>query len=235
MDQASKIQGVAFDLEGTVIDVEEAHHKGHLAAAAEAGVDLTLETALEKLPHFIGGPDDVIIEEIWQLSDQKKSVSFIAERDRFYYQKLLAELPIVPRPGFLELLEKIRKQGIKTSIGSLTAEADALLLLERSGLTKQFSREITILREDVAALKPAPDVFLATARCMQIDPRSQLVFEDSPRGVKAALAAGSAAVGMPVYDRPEVIAELEKAGATKVFLSWKDVLENYDLLFNQSI
>ena len=42
-----KINGVAFDLEGTVVDVEEAHHRGHFAVAKDVGVDLTLETALK--------------------------------------------------------------------------------------------------------------------------------------------------------------------------------------------
>lgn len=224
------IKGIAFDLEGTVIDVEKAHHEGHIAAAREVGVTLDLDTALQKIPHFIGGPDDAIVQEIWELSDKKNPIDFIAERDRFHYERLLKELSIVPRPGFLEFLERIVAEGLKISIGSLTAEIDVMLLLEHAGLDKYFSREITVLREDVQNVKPAPDVFIETARRMGIDPREQLVFEDSPRGIMAALAAGSRAIGMPVYNKEEVIDELKRAGAMEVYTHWNEV-KNSEIIY----
>lgn len=54
------IRGIAFDLKGTVVDVEAAHHNGHLAAAAEFGLTISLEEAYARLPHFIGGPDEKV-------------------------------------------------------------------------------------------------------------------------------------------------------------------------------
>ena len=80
------IKGVAFDLEGTVVDVERAHHLGHFAAAKEVGVVLDLDSALEKLPHFIGGPDDKIAEEILALSPQKEQSTSaqILARDKYW-------------------------------------------------------------------------------------------------------------------------------------------------------
>ena len=50
------ILGVAFDLEGTIVDLEPAHHGANLAMARAAGLKLTLDQAIERLPHFIGGP-----------------------------------------------------------------------------------------------------------------------------------------------------------------------------------
>lgn len=217
------IKGVAFDLEGTVVDVEEAHHKGHFEVAKEIGVNLTLENVFEIIPHFIGGPDEKIAEEIWNLSDKKYPQSFVAERDKHYYHVFLKDLPIKPRPGFIDFLNKMLESGIKISIGSLTEKVEAEVLLERSGLNKIFSRELTVLREDVDRLKPAPDVFLETARRMGISAGEQLVFEDSPNGVKAAVLAGSVAIGMPVYNRASVIERLFKEGAKEVYDNWEKV------------
>jgi beta-phosphoglucomutase len=217
------VKGIAFDLEGTVVDVEPAHHYGHIAAAADVGVELTIDSAFAKLPHFIGGPDSAICEEIWELSDKSRPLSFVIERDKWHYHRLLKELTVVPRTGFLVLLEELKKRGIRTSIGSLTERIEAATLLERSGVGALFPREVTVLREDVVNVKPAPDVFLETARRMGIDPSEQLVFEDSPRGVAAALAAGSRAIGMPVYNRPEALDPLRKAGVEKIFMSWDEI------------
>ena len=72
-------------------------------------------------------------------------------------------------------------------------------------------------------MKPAPDVFLETARRMGIDPKNQLVFEDSPNGVRAAIAAGSRAIGMPVVIRGSAVAALVDAGAARIFFDWREI------------
>jgi len=206
-----------------VVDVEEAHHKGHLTTAKEVGVNLTLDAALKIIPHFIGGPNSKIVEEIWRLSDRKKSTEFIYNRDKYYYFKFLAALNIKPRAGFVRILKKLRALGYKTCIGSSTVQNEADMLLTKSGLNKIFSRAMIVLREDVANFKPAPDVFLETAKRMGIQPKEQLVFDDSPRGIQSAVAAGSIGIGMPVYDKKIIIRQLTNAGAKAIYQSWRDV------------
>ncbi len=219
------IKGIAFDLEGTVVDVEAAHHQGHFVAAREVGVELDLDSALEKLPHFIGGPDDRIAEEILALSPQKDSITAeqILVRDKYWYEIYLKELPVAPRPGFLRVFNELKEHGFLVSIGSLTAEIQATFLLDQSGLKQLFGAENIVLREHVENMKPAPDVFLKTAAIMGLDPKEQLVFEDSSNGVRAARAAGSIAIGMPVYNRPETVQALTEAGASKIFTSWEEI------------
>lgn len=217
------IKGVAFDLEGTLIDVERAHHEGHLRAAAEVGVRLTLEEALARLPHFIGGPDEAVAQEIWELSDRSSSPARILDRTRHHYAVVLPELPIVLRPGVHEVLTALAQSGIPLAVGSLTPSAQAQLLLERSWLKNLIPHERIVLREAVVNPKPAPDVFLETARRMGIDPRGQLVFDDSPNGIRAALAAGSTPVAMPVYRRKETLTALVEAGAIRMFVDWREL------------
>ena len=164
-----KFEGVAFDLEGTVIDVEFVHHNAHVMVAAEAGVTINLddlEDVLKKIPHFIGGPDDKVAEEIREISNGHMTTEEILRRKKQYY-------------------------------------------------------DLWIM--DVDDVKPAMDIYLKTAERMGIDPSRQLVFEDSPNGIRAAIRAGSVAVGMPVYNRPPVIAALLEAGAKKIFTDWRSV------------
>lgn len=219
------IRGIAFDLEGTVIDLEAAHQDGHLAAAAEFGLVLSLEEAHVKLPHFIGGPN--VYKEIWELLDPEVQKSIPPEevrlRDIFHYEQLLAKTPIEPRPGFLDFYKKAADRGLAFTIGSTTPQKQAAILLGRSGLAELFPRDAIVLREQVENLKPAPDVFLKTASLMGVHPSEQLVFEDSPRGIRAALAAGSSAVGMPVVIAGATVGELVNAGACRIFFDWREI------------
>lgn len=217
------IRGLGLDLEGTVVDVEKAHHKGHLAAAADAGVPLTMDEALQRLPHFIGGPDIAIVTEIWQISDKRMSFEEIKKSDEKYYWEFLQGMEIAPRPGFREFLAEARQLGLQLSIGSLTPTNQAQVLLDRSGLRNMIGELNIVLAEDVEWLKPAPDVYIETARRMGINPNDQLVFEDSSRGVQAAIAAGSRAIGMPVYNRVEATVPLLQAGALRLFMDWREV------------
>lgn len=219
------IRGIAFDLEGTVVDVEAAHHGAHLAAAAEFGLTLTFEEALIRIPNFIGGPD--VCKGIWGLLDpeiqERTTVSQIIERDSFHYEQFLATMEIAPRPGFIQALFIIKNLlGLEVAIGSLTQRSRAAVLLDRSGLNQLFGGRI-VLYEDVARRKPAPDVFIKTAEIMGILPQNQLVFDDSPQGIRAAIAAGSKAVGMPVIIRPHTVAALIEAGACRIFYDWREI------------
>ncbi len=221
------IEGIAFDLEGTVVDVEAAHHNGHLAAAAEFGLTLSLDEAYAKIPHFIGGPREKICEDIRNLlaEDTRKrlTVEEIATRDEFHYERLLTEIQIEPRPGVLDFIWCVSRMGLQISIGSLTATKQANILLERSNLWSVFGKERIVLREHVKNVKPMPDVFLKTAELMIIKPSEQLVFEDSPRGVQAALTAGSKAIGMPVVLRGITVGALVDAGVSRIFYDWREI------------
>jgi hypothetical protein len=46
-------------LRGNAVDVEAAHHQGHIATASEFGLTMSLDEAYAKLPHFIGGPGEM--------------------------------------------------------------------------------------------------------------------------------------------------------------------------------
>jgi len=220
-----KIQGIAFDLEGTVVDVEKAHHNAHFATAAEVGVEINTDTAFQRLKHFIGGPDSKVMEDIWALSQKKVSPEELLKRKQFHYERLLATMDVSPRRGFNYFLDRVVTDlDLRVSIGSLTSMVQAKVLLERSGVGKWIGGDANIvLAEHVQNHKPAPDVFLETARRMGIDPKNQLVFEDSPRGVQAALAAGSRAIGMPVYNRPEATVPLIQAGVCRLFMDWREI------------
>ncbi|OIO19921.1 MAG: hypothetical protein COY69_00815 [Candidatus Magasanikbacteria bacterium CG_4_10_14_0_8_um_filter_32_14] len=216
--------GVAFDLEGTVIDVEECHHLAHLKIAKQLGLNLSVSDAIEKIEHFIGGPDILIMEEILVLSGKSGNSEQLLQEDNKLYKEFLSTAVIKTREGFRECLEELKKNEIALSVGSLSSKDEATYLMRCSGLNKLIPSANIVYRESVKHLKPAQDVFLETAQRMGIDLANQIVFEDSPRGVMSAVNAGSKMViGMPVYNWPATRNALQIAGAKYIFGSWKEV------------
>ena len=208
------MKGIAFDLEGTIVDVEAAHHEGHLRTAHELGLDLTYEQAIAEIPAFVGGPDRDIAIELAKRSGA--AVDWVLERMRYHYLALLETTTIAPRAGFLAYLASVT---VPIAIGSVTPRKDAMRLMHAAGIADLF--DVLVFAEDVAHPKPAPDVYLETARRLGIAPTDQLVFEDSARGVAAAVAAGSQSIALPTI---AALAERCKAaGACAVYARWEDV------------
>jgi len=196
---------------------------------------LTLDDCFERLPHFIGGPDEKVAEEIAHVAGATNPdvASQILENKRAHYEKLFKDFSFTTRPGFLAILEWLRAHNFRVAIGTATPFSRIQPILDRSGLSGLFIRNEIITEIDVKHNKPAPDIFLETARRMEVNPDQQLVFEDSPRGVTAGIAAGSLVVGMPVYNKALVLQALLDAGVSRIFMEW-DEMEIAALISNLS-
>lgn len=211
-----------FDFEGTLVDLEDMHYAGHLSVARQIGVRLTRSAAIRMLPHFVGGPDELVAEEIWRLSNRSLSVAEIVRRSQAGYERLLEERRTIrPRVGVKALLQWLVRRGIPIAIGSVTQREMLESLISRSGLGSVFGLAPIVCREDVRKPKPAPDVYYATARRLRVKACEQLVFEDSPGGVEAARSAGARVIALPTHRTRLMRERLANAGAEYVLNSWK--------------
>jgi HAD superfamily hydrolase (TIGR01509 family) len=91
------------------------------------------------------------------------------------------------------------------------------LQLERCGLMPYFRGRI-FSGHELPRSKPAPDVYLAAAAALGVDPKRCLVIEDTVTGVTAGVAAGATVFGYsPMeagHDAPQA---LRSAGAAAIF------------------
>jgi HAD superfamily hydrolase (TIGR01509 family) len=97
------------------------------------------------------------------------------------------------------------------------------LQLAKCGLMPFFQGRI-FSGHEMPRSKPAPDVYLAAAASMQVDPRRCAVVEDTITGVTAGVAAGATVFG---YSPPEAghdaPAALRAAGAVRVFTDMREL------------
>jgi beta-phosphoglucomutase len=223
MENLMLINAIVFDLEGTIIDIEALHHTAHLEAAAAIGLRLTREQATKSVPHFVGGPDEEVARELAGLASQpSKTTQLLQYKIRRFEELLQSKENIVARHGFYSFLDWLKGLAVKLGIATVTKRDLVFYLLERAGLLSHFNRDWIVVREDVAAPKPAPDVYLEAARRMGIEARTQLVIEDSPGGVRAAKRAHARVIALPTVHTGGFYQMLREAGAETIFNSWED-------------
>ena len=100
-----------------------------------------------------------------------------------------------PLPGVPEVLERVRAAGYRLALASSAEIPIIAATVETLGLVSCF--ELRVSGEEVPRGKPAPDVFLETARRLALAPRDCLVVEDSRNGLLAARAAGMRCAVVP--------------------------------------
>jgi HAD superfamily hydrolase (TIGR01509 family) len=108
--------------------------------------------------------------------------------------RLIRERPR-PMPGIPDVLVKLEKAGYRLALAS-SAEPEVIAANTRALDIARFF-EIAVSGTEVTRGKPAPDVFLETARRLGLAPAGCLVVEDSRNGLLAAKAAGMTCAVVP--------------------------------------
>ncbi|MEU4695342.1 HAD family phosphatase [Actinoplanes sp. NPDC023714] len=183
-----EFQAYLFDCDGTITDSMPAHYLAWQAALAEWGCDFP-----EELFYSWGGrPLADIVASLNEQQNLDMPVHRVAERQEELFRAGLPSIKGVP--GVLEHIEDAYGRlpiGVVSGSTrlSVTASLEALDLLDRF--------EVLVCAGDYERPKPFPDAYLLGASLLGVDPARCLVFEDTELGMRAAAAAGMAAVRVP--------------------------------------
>ncbi len=209
------IRAILFDLDGLMFDSEPHSLASWEAVLAERGAKLDQLTIDSILGRRIDATARTLIDT-YHLPDTMQGLAD-AKTD---YQIAHLAGNVKPMPGLLELLDEIDRRGLPKAIASSGIRAYVEAVLRVNGLLDRFS--VIITGDQVAHGKPAPDVFLAAARALHVEPAHCLVLEDAPTGVQAAKAAGMQCIAVP--DRGVAQLDLSQADRTLASLNAVRVL-----------
>jgi HAD superfamily hydrolase (TIGR01509 family) len=98
-------------------------------------------------------------------------------------------------PGVSDLLAAARDPGLKVGVASSSNSDWVRGHLDRLGILNYF--DCMRCRDNVAQVKPAPDLYVAVLECLGVGPDEAVAIEDSPNGIVAAKAAGMLCVVIP--------------------------------------
>lgn len=184
-----KVSAVIFDLDGTVLANEDEYGAAFASVLRSLGAKVTSD-----YPH-VGG---IGVEENWPgllkkyKIKTKKTTQELAKQTQREYLKQLAK--VHPKDGFEVFIKDLKDSEIPIALATSNEWVMLEATFERINIEKYF--DIITTGEEVAAKKPAPDLFIKAAQKLGVEPSDCLVFEDSNSGIEAALAAGMRVVAI---------------------------------------
>ena len=242
------IRAFVFDLDGTLVETEKLKALSYARAAAELRPDLDEREVLAAFVDFVGlsreevavglmrrfGLEDVARARIGEFGVEKPWQAYVMVRLRIY-EELLSDTQrvlSVRYPHNLALLSDVRRQNYLTALATQSHREEAMLVLKILGVVDEF--DVIATREDVEHGKPDPEMHLLVARELGVRPEECLAVEDSPTGVRAALAAGAQVIAVTtdltrqkfrdsdVLDRSHVVDDPQDLPALVQRLTGKD-------------
>jgi HAD superfamily hydrolase (TIGR01509 family) len=211
-----------FDLDGTLIDSVYQHVIAWRAALSRLDIDLSVW----RIHRRIGMSGGLFVSALLRETGRTLSDEDIATLQRAHAEEYLAQADSVrPLPGAAELLAALTDRGVQWAIATSGYRATAFHALAMLGLADDAPM---ITRDMVRHAKPDPDLFLAAAALLAVEPRHAWVVGDSVWDMLAARRAGALGVGLMSggYGREE----LERAGAFRVYADPAEMLARADEL-----
>ena len=190
MTASPPIHAAVFDLDGLLVNTEDLYQ--HVGSELLRRRGKTFGPDL--LDAMMGRPPAVSLAIMIEWHGLADTVETLAAETAAIFAGLLDER-LEPMPGAVDLVETLAARGLPRAVATSSGPAFAHDVLGRVGLLDRFAFVLT--SADVVHGKPDPEIYLAAAARLGVDPAAMIVFEDSHNGCRAAVAAGAVVVAVP--------------------------------------
>jgi len=210
-------RAVIFDVDGTLVDSNDAHAHAWVKAIAETG----REVEFARVRRLIGKGGDKLLPDVTGLSIESPEGKAIAKRRREIFNR--EYLPrLKPTRGARQLVERLHRDGMTLVVAS-SAEKDELDDLLNVPGVKDFFKAKTS-SDDAERSKPDPDIVTAALKQAGSTAAETIMVGDTPYDVEAAKRAGIDIIAL----RSGGWADGDLRGAIAIYDDPAQLLERYD-------
>lgn len=175
---SAPLRAVLLDVDGTLVDSNDAHARAWVDAFAEAG----FAVPFERVRPLIGMGGDQIVPLLTGRSDERIS----DRRSAIFRERYLST--VKPFPGSRALVERIRARGLRVVVATSANEEDARPLLDVAGIPDLVDAKTT--SDDAERSKPHADVICAALERAGVGADEAVLIGDTRYDVEAASRAG---------------------------------------------
>ena len=176
------IRAALLDVDGTLIDSNDAHARAWADIFREAGLDIPYE----RVRPLVGMGGDNLLPTLG-LDPESAQGKALTERRGAHFRKTYLET-IKPFPRVRDLLKRMRDDGLELAIATSSSKGDLAALLDIAGVADLIDTETSA--DDAESSKPDPDIIQAALKRLEMKPAEALMVGDTPYDVEAAGRAG---------------------------------------------
>ena len=207
---------VLFDIDGTLIDSNDAHAQAWVEAFAAEGV----ETDFATVRQYIGMGADKVIPTISGMDRESPQGDRIAQRrGEIFKTKYLPGLQ--PIDGASDLVAAVKTEGFAVIAASSAEKQEIDRLLEIAGVARLF--EAAASSDDAEGSKPDPDIIQGALKKARATPASAILIGDTPYDIEAGRRAGVPTIAF----RTGGWSDRDLSGAVAIYDGPRDLLSQW--------
>lgn len=202
---------IVFDLDGVLVDSERVWDAVRREVTAERGGTWADGTTGEGTTTALQGMSTPewaahLVDAVGATGPPDELAKVVVGRMAEHYR---AGVPLLPGA-----VAAVTALGATWPLAVASSSPPELIraVLTAAGIADRF--RVLVSSEEVPRGKPAPDVYLAAARGLGVDPAACVAVEDSANGLRSAAAAGMTVVAVPNPHYPPPADALALAAAT---------------------
>jgi HAD superfamily hydrolase (TIGR01509 family) len=211
------LKGVIFDVDGTLVDSNDAHAQSWVDTFAEAGYEVPFEVVR---PLIGMGADKLLPTTIGIRHDSEQGKKLLERRSKIFREKYLPRLR--PLPGARALVLRVRDDGLKAIVATSAKDEELEGLLKAAEVEDLMEEKATA--SDAKRSKPDPDIVEAAIEESGVPANKAVMIGDTPYDVEAALRAGVRVIAF----RSGGWDDDSLKGAEQIYDGPADLLAHYD-------
>jgi HAD superfamily hydrolase (TIGR01509 family) len=211
------LQGVIFDVDGTLVDSNDAHAQTWVDTFAEAGYSVPFDVVR---PLIGMGADKLLPETIGVKHDSRQGKKLVKRRAEVFRRKYLPRLR--PLEGARALVLRVRSEGLKAIVATSAKKEELAGLLKAADVAELMEEKATA--SDADKSKPDPDIVEAAIQESGLSPNQLVMIGDTPYDIEAASKAKVRTIAFRSGGWPEEVLR----GAAEIYDGPADLLAHYD-------
>jgi HAD superfamily hydrolase (TIGR01509 family) len=211
------LKGVIFDIDGTLLDSNDAHASSWVETFAEAGYEVPFDVVR---PLIGMGGDKLLPDTIGVSQDSAEGKKLGKRRSEIFRERYLPQLR--PLKGARELVLRVRDDGLKALVATSAKDKQLEALLKAANVADLMEERATA--SDAKRSKPDPDIVHAAVQQSGIPPAQLVMIGDTPYDVEASTKAGVTIIAF----RSGGWNDDDLKGAAEIYDGPADLVEHYD-------
>jgi len=191
------LAAILFDLDGTIVNTDPIHYQAWQQMLSSYNIEIDEKFYKSRIS---GRLNPEIVKDILPQLSAAEGQKFADDKEALFRQ-LASHLQ--PLSGFAELIAWTDTHQLKRALVTNAPRLNAEFMLEVLGIKEVF--HTVILAEDCTAGKPDPAPYQVALNKLKINPKNAIALEDSPSGIRAAVAADIPTIGIASTHNPQIL------------------------------